>query len=104
MMGTAWSVASVVASAMLAALAGAGGASWILSQYKPPAPIMIVDATKTLASVAADATLDDDERRAMAERLGHRFSTAIDRHVSEGVIVLDASAVVRAPGELYVVP
>lgn len=95
---------SILATAALGAVSGIGGAVFYGAYQTPPTRVMVVDMTRLLEPIATDPTLDEYEKRRITERFGDALNRVLDEHARTGVIVLDASAVVRAPGDSYVEP
>ena len=95
---------SIAMTAAIAAVAGALGALIYARSQDPPPQIQVLDMRRVVASVAGDPTLDEASRRARTQEISNVVSRYIDEQASRGVIVLDGSAVLRAPERLYVEP
>ena len=95
---------SIAMTAAIAAVAGALGALLYARSQAPPPKIQVLDMRRLVASVAGDPTLDEAIRRARTQEISNVISRYIDEQASHGVIVLDGSAVLRAPEYLYVEP
>ncbi len=90
-------VAVSVASGVL------GGIFYVRAQDPPPR-VLVVDMRRLVQRVAADPSLDEASRQQRAAALGTAVVKAIDTQAANGAIVLDASAVLRAPKDVYVEP
>lgn len=104
MNATGSTLLSILATAALGAVSGIGGAVFYSAHQTPPQQVMVVDMAQLLEPIAADPTLDEYEKRQITERFGDALNRTLDERARAGVIVLDASAVVRAPGDSYVEP
>lgn len=93
----------VVSAAISAAAGVAGGVWYVRHQDKPPA-LVVLDMKRLVEPIAADASLDDSERHRRILQLGERATRSIDEYAARGVIVLDGSAVLRAPRSTYLGP
>jgi hypothetical protein len=89
-------------SAAISATAGVAGGVWYVRHQERPPPVVVLDMKKLVEPVAADAGLDDSERQRRILNIGLRATQAIDDYAARGVIVLDGSAVLRAPSSAYV--
>lgn len=90
---------------VIAVVAGALGAV-IYQRYAVPTPqrFVVVDVQRMLEPLAADRTIDDTERRVRAKLIAEAVRRSADRFAESGFIVLDASAVLKAPKDVYVEP
>ena len=95
---------SIAMTASIAAVAGALGGLLYARSQEPPPQIQVLDMRRVVEAVAGDPTLDEASRRARAREISNVVSRYIDEQASHGVIVLDGSAVLRAPERLYVEP
>lgn len=95
---------SIAMTASIAAVAGALGGLLYARSQDPPPQIQVLDMRRVVEAVADDPTLDEASRRARAREISNVVSRYIDEQASHGVIVLDGSAVLRAPERLYVEP
>jgi hypothetical protein len=95
---------SIAMTASIAAVAGALGGLLYARSQDPPPQIQVLDMRRVVEAVAGDPTLDEASRRARAQEISSVVSRYIDEQASQGVIVLDGSAVLRAPERLYVEP
>ena len=95
---------SIAMTASMAAVAGALGGLLYARSQDPPPKIQVLDMRRVVQAVASDPTLDEASRRARAQEISGVVSRYIDEQASRGVIVLDGSAVLRAPERLYVEP
>jgi hypothetical protein len=98
---------------LVAAVSGVLGAvlyaHW---RYVPPAPppvappprLVVLDMQQLIEPVMKDATLDDSGRRARVMEISNHASKTIDKYVADGIVVIDAAAVLRAPAGMYVKP
>ena len=89
-------------SAAISAAAGVAGGIWYVRHEERPPPLVVLDMKKLIEPLAADAGLDDSERQRRVLNIGIRATQAIDDYAARGVIVLDGSAVLRAPSSAYV--
>jgi hypothetical protein len=89
-------------SAAISAAAGVAGGVWYARHQERPPPVVVLDMKKLVEHVAADAGLDDSERQRRILNIGLRATQTIDDYAARGVIVLDGSAVLRAPNSAYV--
>lgn len=95
---------SIAMTASIAAVAGALGGLLYARSQDPPPQIQVLDMRRVVEAVAGDPTLDEASRRARAQEISSVVSRYIDEQASHGMIVLDGSAVLRAPERLYVEP
>lgn len=97
-------VVAVVLS-VLAGVSGLVGAAIQSRRQTPPAPrILVVDITRLVEPIAADASLTDAERVTQARALSEAIGRAVAEQVAAGAIVLEADAVYAAPPDAYVRP
>jgi hypothetical protein len=54
--------------------------------------------------IATNSALTETERRERAEKIGEAVRASVESYAASGAIVLDASAVLRAPEDVYVQP
>lgn len=97
----------VVSLALTIAVSGISGAlgGLLYARYqKAPSPVVVVDMRKLLDPVVRDGSLDDAARLKRTAQIGTAISQVVEHHVAAGTVVLDGSAVLRAPQELYVQP
>jgi len=98
---------SVLVVVAMSLSAGVLGAIVYLHRQPSTAPaphIVVVDMRHLIEPVMTNASLDDASRRRRAAEIGKSMGVAMDRYAASGAIVLDASAVLRAPKEFYVEP
>lgn len=71
----------------------------------PPPRIMVLDMPALVQPIASDPSLNEYQRRQITEDLGRALEAAMTEEVEvHGNIVLDASAILRAPEDSYVQP
>lgn len=98
-------VLSVTMTVALAAVAGAIGAQWALRSRPAPEPqLVVLDMARLIQPIAKDPALSDDEKRERTQALGRSVGERIEALAAQGVVVLDASAIVRAPDARFVEP
>jgi len=97
-------VLSFAMTASISLVAGALGGLLYARSQDPPPQIQVLDMRHLVESVARDPTLDEASRRSRTQEIGNLVSRYIDEQASRGIIVLDGSAVLRAPAQLYVEP
>jgi hypothetical protein len=95
---------SFAITAAFAIASGVLGAVLYEHAQKPPPRVQIIDLQKPVAAIASDPALAEATRRARVAEIGERMSHLAEERAAEGVIVLDASAVLRAPADAYVAP
>ncbi|MBL8271057.1 hypothetical protein [Steroidobacter sp.] len=91
-------------TASIAAVSGALGGLLYARSQDPPPQIQVLDMRRVVEAVAGDPSLDEASRRVRAQEISSVVSRYIDDQAAQGVIVLDGSAVLRAPERLYVEP
>jgi hypothetical protein len=98
---------SVVLYLLSLAVAGAsgavGGALYVRHQPRPPR-VVVLDIRRLAEPVVNDASLSDAARRQRITQIGSALSQNLAHYAQDGAIVLDGSAVLRAPREAYVEP
>ena len=98
---------SVMLYLLSLAVAGASGAvgGALYVRHQPRAPkVVVLDIRRLAEPVVNDGTLSNDARRQRIAQIGSALSQNLTHYVQDGAIVLDASAVLRAPREAYVEP
>jgi hypothetical protein len=98
------SVGLYLVSLAIAGASGALGGIWYLRHQTPPPRLLVVDMRRLVEPVLADSTLPEAERRERITQIGTAVSRMLNQYSQEGAIVLDASAVLRAPRQAYVQP
>lgn len=96
---------AIVSHAITAAIAVAGGAigGLIYSRSnEPPPQVRVVDMRRLVEAIARDPGLDEPGRRARTEEVSNAISKIVTQEAARGAIVLDGSAVLRAPEQVYV--
>lgn len=97
-------VVSYTLSAAFCITAGAlGGVLYGRLQDRPPR-VVVVDLRRLIEPIAIDPALSEDDRRQRTEKIGEAVRASVETYVASGAIVLDASAVLRAPETAYVQP
>jgi hypothetical protein len=66
--------------------------------------VVVLDMRRLVEPLALDPHMEASEQRRRVEDMSRRASELIDAYAAKGAIVLDASAVLRAPQKLYVQP
>lgn len=97
----------VISTAITAAIGLTGGAIGGLlyaRAQEPPLRIQVLDMRRWVDAVASDPTLDAAARRSKTQEISSAVSKLVGEQASRGVIVLDGSAVLRAPPQAYVEP
>lgn len=97
-------VLSYTLSAAFCIAAGALGGVLYARSQDPPPRFVVVDLRRLVEPIAVDSGLSDADRRERTERIGSAVRASVDAYAANGAIVLDASAVLRAPENLYVKP
>lgn len=96
---------AIISHAITAAIALAGGALGGLiysrSSEVPP-QVRVVDMRRLVEAIARDPTLDEAGRKARTEEVSNAISRLVTEQAARGAIVLDGSAVLRAPDQVYV--
>lgn len=98
---------SLISSLLTVAVAVSGGvlgALLYIRSQDAPLRVQVLDMRRLVESVASDATLDAAARRKRTEEIADSVAKLVNQQASQGVIVLDASAVLSAPPESYVAP
>lgn len=95
---------NIAMTASIAAVAGALGGLLYARSQDPPPQIQVLDMRRVVEAVAGNPKLDEASRRARTQEISNVVSRYIDEQASHGVIVLDGSAVLRAPERFYVEP
>jgi len=96
---------AIISHAITAAIAVAGGAlgGLIYSRSNElPQQVRVVDMRRLVEAIAQDPTLDEAGRRARTEEVSNAISKLVTEQAARGAIVLDGSAVLRAPAQVYV--
>lgn len=96
---------AIVSHAITTAIAVAGGAigGLIYSRSnEPPPQVRVVDMRRLVEAIARDPGLDEAGRRARTEEVSNAISKLVTEEAARGAIVLDGSAVLRAPEQVYV--
>lgn len=91
-------------SVLIAAVAGAIGGVAYERFSTPPQRLVVVDMEEMLKPLATDPALDENERKVRAKLIAEAITKSADDLVQQGFIVLDGSAVLRAPKDIYVEP
>lgn len=97
----------LISTAVTAAIGVAGGAIGGLLYARsqvPPVRIQVVDMRRLVDAVGSDPTLDAAARRLKTQEISDAVSKLVGEQAARGVIVLDGSAVLRAPAQAYVAP
>lgn len=97
----------LISTAITAAIGLTGGAIGGLlyaRAQEPPLRIQVLDMRRLVDAVASDPTLDAAARRSKTQEISNAVSKLVGEQASRGVIVLDGSAVLRAPPQAYVEP
>lgn len=97
-------VISYVLSAAFCITAGALGGVVYERLQDRPAPMVVVDLRRLIEPIATDPSLSEDDRRERTQKISEAVRASVETYVASGVIVLDASAVLRAPENAYVKP
>jgi hypothetical protein len=84
--------------------AGVLGGMWYVKHQNPAPRLMVLDMRQLVEPLAANPALDATEQKRRVDLLSRRASASIDAYATQGTIVLDASAVLRAPRSVYVQP
>lgn len=96
---------AIISHAITAAIAVAGGALGALiysRSNEPPLQVRVVDMRRLVEAIAQDPALDEAGRRARTEEVSNAISKLVTEQAARGAIVLDGSAVLRAPAQMYV--
>lgn len=88
----------------IAAAAGVGGAVWYVRHQQRVPDLVVLDMRRLIEPLANDGELSDTERKKRIQRLSEIATRTIDAYAARGAIVLDGSAVLRAPRRVYVGP
>jgi hypothetical protein len=97
-------VMRAVVSVALSVVAGILGGVLYERHQTQPLRIVVLDMRTLAESVARDTTLSDAARAERVAQLGAAVNRSVGQYVRQGAIVLDGTAVLRAPKELYVEP
>ena len=97
-------IVSIVLTVAVSGISGALGGLLYAREQKVPTPVVVVDMRKLLDPIVRDDSLDDEARLKRTAQIGNEVRAVVERHVAAGAIVLEGSAVLRAPQELYVQP
>lgn len=84
--------------------AGVLGGMWYVKHLNPPPRLMVLDMRQLVEPLATNPAQDASEQKRRIDVLSQRASASIDAYAMQGAIVLDASAVLRAPRNVYVQP
>ena len=95
---------AIISHAITAAIALAGGAlgGLIYSRSSEVPQVRVVDMRRLVEAIARDPTLDEAGRKARTEEVSNAISRLVTEQAARGAIVLDGSAVLRAPDQVYV--
>lgn len=97
-------VISTVITAAIGLTGGVIGGLLYARAQEPPLRIQVLDMRRLVDAVASDPTLDAAARRSKTQQISNVVSKLVGEQASRGVIVLDGSAVLRAPPQAYVEP
>jgi hypothetical protein len=92
-----------VALAVAGSAGALGGVVYVRHQTPPPR-IVILDIHHLAEAVIKDPTLSESDRAKRISQIGTSVSQVVGRYAQQGAIVLDASAVLRAPQDAYLEP
>lgn len=95
---------STVVTATIGVVGGAIGGLLYTRAQEPPVRIQVVDMRRLVEAVGSDPTLDAVARRVKTQEISDAVSKLVAEQAARGVIVLDGSAVLRAPPQTYVAP
>lgn len=95
---------STLMTAAIGVTGGAIGGFLYARTQAPPLQIQVLDMRRLVDAVASDPTLDAAARRSKTQEISDAVSKLVGEQAARGVIVLDASAVLRAPPQVYVEP
>lgn len=91
-------------SLAISAMAGAlGGAVYVRHQIHPQR-VLVLDVRRLAEPILKDEGLTEAARRQRIEQIGTAVGQTLGQYAQQGDIVLDASAVLRAPKDAYVAP
>jgi hypothetical protein len=97
-------IVSTVMTAAIGVTGGAIGGLLYARAQDPPLQVQVLDMRRMVETVASDPTLDANARRVKTQEISDAISTLVGERAAHGVIVIDASAVLRAPPQAYVQP
>lgn len=95
---------STVVTAAISVTGGAIGGLLYSRAQAPPLQVQVLDMRRLVDAVASDSSLDAAARRARTQEISDAVSKLVGEQAARGVIVLDGSAVLRAPPQAYVHP
>lgn len=95
---------STLVTAAIGVTGGAIGSYLYARAQDPPLKIQVLDMRRLVDAVASDPTLDVAARRSKTQEISDAISKLVGEQADRGIIVLDASAVLRAPPQAYVEP
>jgi hypothetical protein len=88
----------------ISVISGAIGAVIYERMQPPPPRILVLDMGALLKPIAEDPSLNALEKRRITEDIGVSLDKAMQQEAETGAIILDASVVLKAPGDSYVQP
>ena len=94
-------ISHVITAAIALAGGTLGGLIYSRSSEVPP-QVRGVDMRRLVEAIARDPTLDEAGRKARSEEVSNAISRLVTEQAARGAIVLDGSAVLRAPEQVYV--
>ena len=95
---------SIAVTAAIAITGGALGGLLYARSQDPLPRVQVLDMRKLVEAVVQDPTLDEAGRRARTEEISDVVTRFLDERAARGIIVLDGSAVLQAPPQVYVEP
>ncbi len=97
-------ILSMAISIAISITSGVLGAFWYQQNQSTATTVMVVDTARLLLPITQDDNLNEYQKHKLARDLGVSLNSLIDEYAENGIIVLDASAVVKAPEASYVQP
>jgi hypothetical protein len=101
-------IGALIVTSVVAVLSGAVGAFAVVhytnSQRDQQQPFYVVDMSRAVKTIADNPLWTDAEKRTRVGQAGEYVKSWMKEKVDQGAIVLDGSAVLGAPGAVYVDP
>ena len=96
-------ITNMLITIVIAVVAGVLGAG-IYVRSQETLRVRVLDMRPIVEAIARDSSLDEDARRDRTRAVSERISELVSEEAAQGTIILDGSAVLRAPANAYVEP
>lgn len=96
-------ITNMLITIVIAVVAGVLGAC-IYVRSQETLRVRVLDMRPIVEAIAREPSLDEDARRDRTRAVSERISELVSEEAAQGTIILDGSAVLRAPANAYVEP